>query len=411
MRSGVRWFVIVVVVAHGLVHVLGAEKGLGWADVSQLTQPISASLGVAWFVTAVLVVAAGMLSAMSVPWWWAVGAVAGVASQTLIITAWSDARAGTLANILLLLAVVYGYASHGPRSYRAEFRRRSHLALAAPLTDGVVTEADLRTLPAPVAAYVRQSGAVGQDHVVTLHADISGRIRSAPSARWMTFHGEQVNTFGSDPTRLFFIDATMLGVPLDVLHVFVGRSATMRVKAGSLVRIVHAAGPALDQAETVTLFNDLCVLAPAALVDAPVAWEAMDEHHTRGTLTRGLHQAVAVLVFNDDHELVDFISDDRLQVSSHGQTAVAQRWSTPLRGSRTFGADRIASGGNGRWHAPEPDGEYTYIEFQVDDITYNSGRRRRGNTGPHRSSVHEARAGGSGDQVEPPPPRDRSHVL
>jgi hypothetical protein len=31
----------------------------------------------------------------------------------------------------------------------------------------------------------------------------------------------------------------------------------------------------------------------------------------------------------------------------------------------------VASFGEARWHAPEPDGEYTYLEFNLDDINYN----------------------------------------
>jgi hypothetical protein len=397
VRTFVRWFVVVVVVAHGLVDLLRAAKGLGWANGSQLTRPVSAAEGVAWLATAVLVVGAGLLLAMSVRWWWAVGAVA--ASQAVIFTAWSDAWVGTGANVVLLLAVLYGYGSRGPRSYRAEFRRRSQLALAEPVTAANVTEADLGALPEPVAAYVRQSGALTQAHVVSLHARISGRIRSGPAARWMTFRGEQVNTFGSDPVRLFFIDATMLGFPLDVLHVFVGPSATMRVKAGSLVRIVNTEGPEMDQAETVTLFNDLCVLAPGALVDAPIEWQAIDSHHVRGTFTKGTHTATAVLVFNEADELIDFISDDRLRVSSHDQRPIAQRWSTPLSGYRTFGAHRIATIGEGRWHAPEPEGEYTYIEFHVDDIAYNS-RPEGTNDGSQRDAARAV----AGSRVQPERP-------
>jgi hypothetical protein len=279
---------------------------------------------------------------------------------------------GTVATVILVLAVVYGYASHGPTSYRTEFRHRSQTALAEPSTGKVVSEADLEELPGPVAAYVRQSGAVGQARIANFHARISGRIRSAPTKRWMTFHGEQVNTCGTDPVRLFFIDATMLGLPLDVLHVFVGPSATMRVKAASLFRMVNAAGPEMDQGETVTVFNDLCVLAPAALLDAPIAWETIDSHRVRGAFTRGAHTVSAVLVFNDAHELTDFVSDDRLAASADGKRFVAQRWSTPLRGYRSFGATRIAAIGEGRWHAPDPDGEFTYIEFHVDDIVYNA---------------------------------------
>jgi hypothetical protein len=236
-----------------------------------------------------------------------------------------------------------------------------------------VTEADLERLPDPVAAYVRQSGALGQAHVTNLHAHVSGRIRSGATSRWMRFHGEQVNTFGTDPGQLFFIHATLLGVPVDVLHTFVGPSATMRVKAASLLRMVNASGPAMDQGETVTVFNDICVLAPSVLLDAPVAWQTIDSHHVRGAFTRGAHTVTAVLVFNDAHELVDFISDDRSRASADGRHFVAQRWSTPLGGYRSFDGSRIATAGVGRWHAPDPEGEFTYVEFNVDDIVYNAG--------------------------------------
>lgn len=50
MRTGVRWFVVVVVVVvdgHGLNHLLGATEGLGWADVAALPEPISTAMGLA----------------------------------------------------------------------------------------------------------------------------------------------------------------------------------------------------------------------------------------------------------------------------------------------------------------------------------------------------------------------------
>ena len=38
----------VVLVVHGLIHVLGFVKAFGLADLPQLTQPVSPSLGVLW---------------------------------------------------------------------------------------------------------------------------------------------------------------------------------------------------------------------------------------------------------------------------------------------------------------------------------------------------------------------------
>jgi hypothetical protein len=81
----------------------------------------------------------------------------------------------------------------------------------------------------------------------------------------------------------------MIGFPVDVLHAYVGPSATMRVKVCSLVPTVNAAKPEMDQWETVTLFNDLCLLAPATLVAARVTWQLVGTRRVRGTFTNGGH--------------------------------------------------------------------------------------------------------------------------
>jgi hypothetical protein len=337
-----------------------------------LQQPIGAGLGLAWLGAAVLMMLAAGLLAGRVSWWWLVGAAALLASQSVIFTSWRDARAGTLANILLLLAVVHGYASQGPRSLRARYRTQSSGALSLALPPGgVVTDADLERLPPSVAAYLRRSGTVGQSRVNSFRARISGQIRAEADQPWMTFVGEQVNTFGPEPTRTFFIDATRSGIGIDVLHRFSAGRARMQVKALSLVPIVDAGGPDLDRAETVTVFNDLCVLAPAALVDAPIRWQELDARHVRGWFTLSDRTVAADLTFNPDHDLVDFVSDDRLRSSSDGRSFTPQRWSTPIREWRQVGPRRVAVCGQARWHCPEPEGEFSYLEFRVVDITYN----------------------------------------
>jgi hypothetical protein len=365
-----RWIVGLVLVAHGCIHLLGAAKGLQWTDVTQLAEPIGTTGGVVWLAAAVVMIAAGGLLLARVRWWWIVGAVALVVSQSVIVTSWNDAKAGTIANLVLLVGVIYGWASQGPNGARSTYRRRALNVLATPHSDELVTEADLAGLPPCVAAYVRRAGAVGEPRVTTLHARFHGRIRGEPTKPWMTFTGEQVNSFGHQPSRLFLMDAEMLGLPIDVLHDFEAGSATMRVKACSLFTMVDASGPDMDRGETVTVFNDLCVLAPAALIDAPVVWQLIDDHRVRGTYTYGVNTIVAELTFNDDDELIDFVSDDRAAASTDGKSFTPQRWSTPLARYRDFGSWHLTTSGEGHWHAP--DGEFAYLEYELDGIVYNA---------------------------------------
>jgi hypothetical protein len=188
----------------------------------------------------------------------------------------------------------------------------------------------------------------------------------------MPFTGAQVETFDEVPSRLFHLRAHMFGVPLDVLHVFTGASASIRVTLGGVLPIADARGPEMDRSETVTVFNGLCVIAPAALLDATIGWHQIDEHDVRGTYTRG-HQTVrAELTFDDDGDLIDFTSEDRLRASADGKNFTPQAWSTPIGDYRTIGDRRIATTGAARWRPPDTPGAFTYLEFTLDELVYNT---------------------------------------
>jgi hypothetical protein len=286
----------------------------------------------------------------------------------VVLTSWPDAKYGSIANVIVLGAVVFGFLSQGPSSFRAEYEHEVEQASGHAAMAPILTEADITPLPAAVQRYIRLAGAVGQPRVLNFRARFHGRIRSGPDARWMTFTGEQHN-FYDQPSRLFLMDASMFGVPIQAFHRFVGPSATMRVKVASLVQVVDAKGPEMDESETVTLLNDLCVFAPGALVDRAVEWQEIDTHTVRASFTHASRSIRAILSFNDRGELEDFVSDDRSAASADGKSFSRMRWSTPLANYRSFGAYRIMSEGEGIWHAPA--GRYAYLNFYLDAIDYN----------------------------------------
>jgi hypothetical protein len=165
------------------------------------------------------------------------------------------------------------------------------------------------------------------------------------------------------------MDASMWRLPVHGYHRYAGSSATMLVKLAALVPVAREAGDEMTTAETVTFFNDMCIFAPATLVEPSVRWEGVDGNVVRAAYTNAGRTIRADLVFNDAGELVNFISDDRRRSSEGGQGMTRIRWSTPMTGYRSFGATRIAARGDARWH--EASGEYAYIELEIDDVRYN----------------------------------------
>jgi Family of unknown function (DUF6544) len=148
----------------------------------------------------------------------------------------------------------------------------------------LIADADLVHLPAPLQRYLRGAGVVGRPRVCNFRARMHGRIRSGPEARWITLSAEQYNFF-DEPARMFYLKGSMFGIPVHGYHRYVGLSATMRVRVAGLVSVVDASGNEMDQGETVTMFNDMCVMAPATLIGPSIVWEPVDGRTARSTFT------------------------------------------------------------------------------------------------------------------------------
>lgn len=365
-----RWIPIALLGLHGLIHLLGFAKAFGFADLPQLTQPISRPWGLAWLVAAGLMTTTATMLGAGSRNYWIVGAAALVVSQTVIFSAWPDASAGTGANVILLLVVAHGWLTEGPRSFHAQYLRDTEAGVARTVAVPLVNEADLTRLPEPLQRYLRLARVVGQPRVQNYRLRFRGRIRSAPDSRWMPFEAEQ-QSFADQPTRLFLMRARMFGVPVEAFHRSIGGHATMQVTIAGAFPIENARGAEMDRAETVTLFNDMCLLAPATLISPDITWEAVNATTARARFRHGGQTIAATLLFDRAGQLINFVSDDRSRSEGAG-TFTSRRFSTPVRDYRDFGPVRLMSYGEARWLLPE--GEFTYGEFNLVDVTYNVSR-------------------------------------
>jgi hypothetical protein len=155
-------------------------------------------------------------------------------SQAVILSAWHDAWAGTVVNVVLLLAVAHGWFTEGPTSFLAQFERDIAAGLARPLETHVVTEADLTGLPEPVGRYLRATGVVGQPRVWNYRLRFRGRIRGAPTDRWMP---DAISSKASptSPHGALLMRARIIALPVEAFHRLIGGHATMQVKIAGAI--------------------------------------------------------------------------------------------------------------------------------------------------------------------------------
>ena len=252
--------------------------------------------------------------------------------------------------------------------FRAAYERDVAAGLRGrPPQAGPVTEADLAHLPAVVQRYLHFVGAVGRPRVWNYRLRFRGELRNDADSRWMKIRADQ-QSFVDPAARLFLVKGSMFGLPFEAFHRYVGPAATFKVRLASLLTVVNAAGPEMDQSETVTLLNDMCLLAPATLIDPRIAWDELDPLTVRATFGNAGNTVSAVLTFDESGALVDFVSDDRSRTTD-GKTYERLRWSTPVRAWGTFDGRQLPVRAEAVWREGEL--AFAYARFEIVGIDYN----------------------------------------
>ncbi len=269
--------------------------------------------------------------------------------------------------VLVVIAVpILIYKSQGlKKAYKLEVL--SGLSEMGTLDNSILTENDIKQLPHPVQKYIRYTGAIGKEKVKSFRSVGEGEFKINPKKNWVKAKSEQYN-FISNPQRFYFMQLNMFGLPVVGLHIYKDALATMKVKVAGLITVADAKGSKMNKAETVTVFNDMCLLAPATLIDQRIQWEQIDPLQVKVIFNNNGVKISAELYFNEKGELINFISNDRYMTSS-GESYQQAQWSTPVKDYQDFGGIRLASYGEAHWSLPE--GDYCYGKIAIKEIKYN----------------------------------------
>lgn len=358
---------IILSVFHGLIHLMGFVKAFELAEIKALTLPISKPFGILWLSTFLLFIVTSYLFFHKNNHWWIVGSIAIFISQLLVFYFWADAKFGTIANLIILFAIVIDYSSWNfENDYKIDVAKAmSHLGN---IQTEIISENDLTHLPNPVQKYLRYVGVVGQPKIKNVKISFTGEMREK-GKEYFPFKSEQYNFF-EKPTRLFFMQAKVKGLPTNGYHAYKNNRAGMSVRLLSLIPVATLEAQAGEEGfktETVTFFNDMCLFAPAALIDKSIKWEEIDEHSARALFSNKGVTISTILYFNPKGQLINFISDDRCAITPDGLKNY--RFSTPASNYKNINGYNLCMYGEAIWHYP--DEEFVYGKFRVADIAYN----------------------------------------
>ncbi|MEO9870607.1 DUF6544 family protein [Ekhidna sp.] len=354
-----RYLYAFLLLFHGWIHLLGFVKAFNLATVSQLQKKISKPFGILWLIIGLLFIYLA-LSFLAHEDWYFFGFMAVALSQLLIFIFWQDAKAASLVNLLVFSVALVQYAEDRfQQQYEQDVTEQFERQV---IEEELITQEDLKHLPHVVAKYLNYVGVVGHPRIKSMKVSMNGKMRKKEGA-WFHFKSSQYNFF-DESSRFFFMKAKVSGLPTYGYHSYHDMVSQMQVRVMALFPVMDEEGETLFKAETVTFLNDLCILAPAALINENISWKVINDTTAEATLTNKGISVSATLHFNKDGQLVNFVSEDRYDLDRR-----KYRYSTPISDYKNFNGYHLPSYGEAIWHYP--DGEFVYGEFNIQEINYN----------------------------------------
>ncbi|MDC7226932.1 MAG: hypothetical protein PQJ61_09230 [Spirochaetales bacterium] len=269
--------------------------------------------------------------------------------------------------IFTSVLLIYRYINSTYRYYRSQVERL--FADVESSDKELISQKDLIDLPAPVRKYLEYVGVTGTEKVRNFSVVIDGEFKMSQDRAWAPVLVEQIS-FTDNPVRLFYMELKFLGLKIFGLHHYESAAASMDIKILDVFKVAQARGIEMNRSETVTIFNDMCILAPAALIDSRISWREIDDFTVEGTYTNAGIAVKGVLFFNEKGQLINFVSNDRYFLNEDG-TYELLSWSTPVGEYREINGLNLPGYGEALWE--RNDGQFCYAKFNIRDVTINSG--------------------------------------
>jgi hypothetical protein len=354
-----------IILIHGLIHLSGFFKAFDVGNITQLSTHISKPVGVIWFVVGILFLITVLVYFMNYSSWPFLAIMAVVVSQVLIITVWSDAKFGTIANLIILIGALPALGSVLFNNMITADQEHLLEQVSQP-ADRILYEEDFQHLPEIVQAWLLNSGVAGKPEISFVRLKQTGKMKTGPGGNWMDFTAVQYFDV-KNPSFVWKADVRMM--PLITLT---GRDklqdgqGEMLIKLLSLVNVVNEKHN--DQINTGTLIRFLGEICwfPSAALSETITWEEINEHSAKATLTIGDIQVSGIFRFDENGDLRSFEAD---RYYGSGPEAVKHRWIVEAVEYKTFDGYRVPVKSTVTWKLPE--GDFTWLHLEITDLEVN----------------------------------------
>lgn len=356
----------IIVLIHGLIHLLGFVKAFNIAPVTQLTKAISKPLGMVWLITGILFVAVLILYLLNKNYWPIIAAIAMVLSQVLIIAFWTDAKFGTIANILVL---VIALPSFGDFLFQREIKmeQRQLLLQTKKVETTYVSKEAINRLPPIVQQWLLQAKVVDKPLANFVRLRQKGEMKSSADGDWMSFTAQQY----FDASNPSFIWTTRVNMN-PFIHMtgrdkFQDGKGEMLIKVFSLINVVNDSNnEKINSGSMLRYLGEICWF-PSAAMNEYIRWEEVDATSARAIFTYKGESVAGLFKFQESGEMISFEAD---RFFGGGEDASLERWIVTATGHKEINNYHIPYKHEVTWKLK--DGDFLWLKLEITDLEVNN---------------------------------------
>jgi hypothetical protein len=360
-----KYIFSILIFIHGAIHLMGFVKGFKFAEIQNLSSDISKTAAIFWLLACALFALSAIGFLLGKNFWLAFAIAAVVISSVLIIGTWSDAKFGMIPNVIILVLVTISLSSF---SMNKMIKRETQEILSAiPNTESkIISDADLKKLPAPVSKWLKHTGMVGKPSIQSAYIQQNALMRMKPEKKdWIPAKAEQY-TVMDVPAFIWTVNMSMSPwIKIRGRDKFVEGKGEMLIKLNSLINVAIEKGPRMDEGSLQRYLGEL-VWFPSLALSPYITWEAIDNYSAKATMNYKGTAGSGTFYFNEEGDFIQFAA---LRFKGNKEDAKHFPWILTVDNYKVFEGIKVPSKMKATWKLDE--GDWTWLDMEIESIQYN----------------------------------------
>ena len=354
------------ILLHAFIHILGFLKGFQILELKEFTAPMNKSMGLIWLGAFLILITAGIFYVVEHPHWWLFACIGILVSQILIFIFWTDAKFGSVPNILILIVAFIAF-SQFLFQQKIDTEVEGILKETSEISLAPITEVSIKSLPPPVQSWLKQSGILGKPPIRVLKMAQEYQMKLKPDQTdWYKAKAEQYSTT-FPPAFVWTADMKMM--PL--LYAF-GRDKFIDGQGEMLFKLLSLIPVAKDgyndqiNESALQRYLGEIVWNPSAAVMDYITWEEIDQSSAKATMKFQNTSGSGIFHFDQNGRLTHFVAE---RYMGAGSDAKKYFWVVLALEYATFDGITLPSKCNATWKLEN--GDWTWAEFEVTQVQFN----------------------------------------